>query len=351
MKKEKSCGCLIYRYKQGKREFLCIRQKNGNYIGFPKGHIETFESESETAIREVKEETNLDVYIFEDIKAKGSYVIHDEIYKEVVYFLATPYSFTQEKQIDEIDDLFWFPEYEVINQLTYSTDQKIFKEIMHQFYQRVEYQMDIKLVSYLHESILPIYSTFDDAHQIGHVLSVLKNSLELTSNMKKINLSLVYVIAFYHDIGLKFGRKNHHLTGATYLENDAIIKNFFNKEEVKLMKEAIEDHRASRQDKPRSLYGQIIAEADRDINPEKIITRTIQFGLNHYPNLSKDEHFNRTFLHLQEKYGNDGYLTLTLYLEKNVEGLKKLGELLNNEKLLKKIVSAKYEMLIKKNNH
>ena len=86
MKKEKSCGCIIYRYNLNKREFLCIRQRNGNHVGFPKGHVEINESEVQTAIREVKEETNLDVFVFDDIMAKNNYMLYQNIDKEVVYF-------------------------------------------------------------------------------------------------------------------------------------------------------------------------------------------------------------------------------------------------------------------------
>lgn len=343
MKKEKSCGCIIYKYNKNKRLFLLIHQKHGDYIGFPKGHVELDENEIETALREVKEETNLDVFILEDIKAKDNYEIDGKIDKEVVYFLATPTSFIASKQDQEITKLLWIEESEVKNHLSYQHGSNVFSNIIKQFQIHIEYQLDIKLVSYLYEIILPIYKKFDKAHQNNHVHQVLKTSLEIASNLKDIRLDLVYVIAFYHDIGNLYGRDQHHITGGKYLEDDQMIKEYFTKADIKIMKEAIEDHRASHEQEPRSIYGKIIAEADRDIIPEIIILRTVLFGLSHYPNISKEEHIKRSYDHLEEKYGRNGYLKLWLDSKKNVEGLKRLRELLDDELQIKQIIIKEYE--------
>jgi hypothetical protein len=81
------------------------------------------------------------------------------------------------------------------------------------------------------------------------------------------------------------------------------------------MKEAVEDHRASSDHEPRSLYGKIVAEADRDIDPDTTLRRTVQFGLDHYPSLTKEEQYSRFLAHLKEKYAPGGYLKL--YLDKS----------------------------------
>jgi uncharacterized protein len=351
VKKEKSCGCIIYKYKQNKRLFLLIHQKYGDYVGFPKGHAEINETHIQTALREVKEETNLDVFIFEDITAKDHYIIDKKIDKEVIYFLATPTSHETKKQDSEIIDLLWVEESEVINHLSYQHGKDVFKNIYKQFQSHIEYQLDIRLVNYLYETILPIYKQFDRAHQNGHVHQVLKTSLELASNIKDIRLDLVYVIAFYHDIGNLYGRDNHHIMGGKYLEDDEMIKKYFSKVDIKIMKEAIEDHRASHENEPRSIYGKIIAEADRDIIPEVIISRTVLFGLSHYPDITREEHIQRAYEHLIEKYGKNGYLKLWLDSKKNVEGLKTLRDLLEDEEQIRQIIIKDYEKYAKKSKN
>lgn len=349
MKKEKSCGCIIYRYNNKIREFLLVHQKNGDYIGFPKGHVEGKETEIETAYREVKEETNLDVFIFDEVKVKDHYIIDKNIDKEVIYFLATPLSLEMHKQASEIENLIWIKESLVSQSLTYKQSRQVYNDLINKFKQHVEYQMDIKFISYLYETILPIYKQFDKAHQYDHVHQVVKTSLEIAKHIKDIRLDMVYTIAFYHDIGNLYGRDRHHMTGAKYLEDDHMIKKYFTDDEIKIMKEAIEDHRASHENEPRSIYGKIIAEADRDIIPLVIISRTVLFGLSHYPNISKKEHMKRAYDHLVEKYGKKGYLKLWLDSKKNVEGLKTLRTLIENKEKTMKIIDKNYEIYKKKN--
>ncbi|MFA5470638.1 MAG: NUDIX domain-containing protein [Acholeplasmataceae bacterium] len=343
MKNEKSCGTIIYRYKENKRQFLLIHQRRGDFIGFPKGHMEVGESEYDTAIRETKEETNLDVFVFEDVKTTIRYIIHDDINKEVVFFLATALSDHPIIQEQEVIDMMWIDENEVFEKLTHQTSKDAFSSIIKQFSKSIEYQMDIHLINYLYTHILPIYKSLDQAHQNDHIHQVLKTSLEIAQNIDDIDLRYVYVIAFYHDIGNLFGRDDHHITGAKYLSDDQLLTNYFDEDEIKIMKEAVEDHRASNDEPPRSIYGKIIAEADREIIPEKIIKRTVQFGISHYPDLLIDEHIRRVLEHLHEKYGEKGYLKLWLDSKKNVEGLKNLRSLLKDEQKVIKIIRKYYK--------
>ncbi len=197
------------------------------------------------------------------------------------------------------------------------------------------------LKQYLEQHIINLYQQFDLAHQKNHVYKVIEQSLEIAKDYD-VNLDMVYVIACYHDIGMKFGRNDHHLTGGLFLYEDTFLKDWFNEEERLIMKEAIEDHRASREEPPRSIYGKLIAEADRDINPDTIILRTVQFGFKHYPDLSEDEHLQRAFDHIKEKYGPDGYLKLWLKTKKNQDGLNTIHTLLLNPDKLKAIIRGHY---------
>lgn len=94
------------------------------------------------------------------------------------------------------------------------------------------------------------------------------------------------------------------------------------------MGEAVEDHRASNSGKPRSDYGLIVAEADRFIDPETMIRRTIQYGLANYPHLDRGGHYQRTVGHLVNKYGPDGYLKIWIPWSDNAKRLERLHALL-----------------------
>lgn len=342
MKKEKSCGAVLYRYHEGKRQFLLIHQLHGDFIGFPKGHQENGESDIQTAARETYEETHIRSFLYEDIKTSIRYFIKDEVEKEVVLYLGIPLSNQLVKQDDEVKHAFWVNEKEVLKLLTHQNTRNAFIDLYQQLKKTVEYQLPIELVTYLYHEILEKYKSFDQAHQHDHVHQVLKTSLEITKKLEAIRQDLVYVIAFYHDIGNLYGRDQHHLTGAKYLADDLMIQKYFNQEEIKIMKEAIEDHRASHGTSPRSIYGKIIAEADRDVVPEVIIKRTVQFGLSHHPNLNKQEHIKRSLEHLEEKYGNNGYLKLWLDSRKNIEGLETIRKMLENKDELIKIIEKYY---------
>ena len=191
----------------------------------------------------------------------------------------------------------------------------------------------VEIKTYVKNSILPMYGKFDKAHQVDHANMVIEESLEIAKD-HSVNLEMVYVIAAYHDLGLQFGRQNHEKNSGKILEEDQELKKWFNSMQIEIMKAAVEDHRASSKIEPRSIYGMIVAEADRLIHYETILYRTIQFGLKNYPNYSKEEQFERTYQHLVEKYGVTGYLKLWLKSQKNLKGLKIIhNELENKDKV------------------
>ncbi len=206
--------------------------------------------------------------------------------------------------------------------------------------------MNQTLMAYLKDHIISAYEAFDLAHQPSHVYSIIENSMEIAKDFD-VDMDMVYVIACYHDIGMQYGRKDHHLTGGRFLYDDHELNLWFTEEQRTIMKEAIEDHRASSETPPRSIYGKIIAESDRDIEPMNIIERTVQFGFKHYPELSKNEHMNRAILHLEEKYGPNGYLKLWLKTKKNEAGLKEIHRMLEEPESLLKVIEAFYDDLKK----
>lgn len=183
-------------------------------------------------------------------------------------------------------------------------------------------------IRYVEERILPLYAAFDKAHRQDHARMVISQSLDLAAHFPDINIDMVYLVAAFHDLGLAYGRENHHRHSRSILEADGYISTHFTAEETTLMGEAVEDHRASGTMRPRNTYGLIVAEADRCIDATTIIRRTIQYGLAHYPELDRQSHYKRATQHLTEKYGPDGYLTVWLPWSTNAAKLKELRTLL-----------------------
>ena len=183
---------------------------------------------------------------------------------------------------------------------------------------------------YIETSILPRYKDFDPAHRTDHALQVIAESLKLAKHYD-VDERMVYTIAAYHDIGLCEGRERHHLVSGRMLRADERLHEWFTDEEIETMAQAVEDHRASLDHAPRSIYGRIVAEADRLIDPMTVLLRTVQYGLSRYPELDKEEHYQRYCEHLQEKYAEGGYLKLWIPESANASRLAELRALIADE--------------------
>ena len=189
----------------------------------------------------------------------------------------------------------------------------------------------LDLVEFIETQILPQYTQFDKAHNMEHVTRVIRSSLDL-ARKTGADLNMAYAIAAYHDLGLSGPRAIHHLTSGKILIADARLKRWFSADQLKMMKEAVEDHRASASRAPRSIYGKIVAEADRDIDPETVIRRTIQYGMSNYPQLGKEGHWQRFMQHMDEKYSVNGYIHLWIQGSENERKLNELRKLIAEPK-------------------
>ena len=200
----------------------------------------------------------------------------------------------------------------------------------------------ITLQAYIEAAILPLYKDFDPAHRTDHALQVITESLKLSKHYE-VDERMVYAIAAYHDIGLCEGRERHHLVSGRMLRADERLHEWFTDEEIETMAQAVEDHRASLDHAPRSIYGRIVAEADRLIDPMTVLLRTVQYGLSHYPELSKEQHYQRYCEHLQEKYAEGGYLKLWIPESENVAQLKALRGVISDEIQCKAVFEQMYK--------
>lgn len=200
-----------------------------------------------------------------------------------------------------------------------------------------------EIIVYVEREIIPRYASFDKAHQEGHVRMVIEQSLKLAEHTPSINSDMVYIIAAFHDLGLINGRENHHKDSRKILEADEFVKARFTRKQIVIMGRAVEDHRASNQKKPRNGYGLLVAEADRLIDPETIIRRTVQYGLANYPQLDRAGHYQRTIEHLNEKYGPKGYLKAWIPWSDNAKNLKKLHALLTDKPQIEDIFNRIFD--------
>jgi uncharacterized protein len=157
------------------------------------------------------------------------------------------------------------------------------------------------------------------------------------------DLNMTYTVAAYHDLGLSGPRAIHHLTSGKILAADVRLKRWFSAEQIRIMKEAVEDHRASASHTPRSLYGKIVAEADRDLEPMTVFRRTIQYGLSNYPEKSKEEQWKRFMEHMSDKYSEHGYIRLWMPHSPNESKLKEIRQLINSPAQLREIFNKLYE--------
>ena len=186
------------------------------------------------------------------------------------------------------------------------------------------------LIHYFEVHILPQYADFTDGHDRSHVDMVLRESLHL-ARAHGADTEMAYVIAAYHDLGIPQGRKEHHVNSAKLLKADETLRKWFTEEQIALMAEAVEDHRASAGHPPRTLYGCIIADADHYVVPEDIIRRTVLYGLQNYPEMRVEEHIARAKQHMEEKFCSGGYLRFWLDDPRSYDGLEKLRELVADE--------------------
>ena len=198
------------------------------------------------------------------------------------------------------------------------------------------------LHSYIEAEILPRYDAFDKAHRRPHVERVIRDALSLAAYYP-VDREMVYAAAAFHDTGLCEDRQTHHLVSGRIIREDPQLPRWFSAEQIETIAQAAEDHRASLEGAPRSLYGRIVAEADRQIEPETIIRRTVQFGFAHYPELGKEEHWRRTLDHLHEKYAEGGYLQLWIPESPNAGKLAELRRLIADETRLRELFEVFFQ--------
>ena len=206
----------------------------------------------------------------------------------------------------------------------------------------IDQRVSLDLMEFVETQILPRYNAFDKAHNLVHANRVISRSLELARKIGAA-MNMAYTIAAYHDLELEGPRAIHHLTSGKILTADARLKRWFTPQQLTVMKEAVEDHRASSSHAPRSIYGKIVAEADRDLEPEVVFRRTIEYGIEHYPEKSPEEHWERFMEHMQNKYSEHGYIKLWIPGSPNEQHQKTIQKLIQEPEKLRSIFDKLFQ--------
>ena len=195
--------------------------------------------------------------------------------------------------------------------------------------------VSLDLMEFVEKKIIPRYSHFDVAHNMSHVTSVIRRSLSIALHTTA-DINMVYVVAAYHDLGLTGPRAVHHTTGAKILSADQRLLKWFTPAQIEIMSQAVEDHRASASHAPRSIYGRIVAEADRDLRPETVFRRAVIYGIDNHPQMSVDEQWQRFRQHMHEKYSASGYIQLWIEGSENHRHLEELRKIISDDALLRR---------------
>lgn len=199
---------------------------------------------------------------------------------------------------------------------------------------------------FIEQEIVPRYDGFDAGHNRDHVQTVISQALSLAQYYPEVDRCMLLVAAAYHDLGLINGREHHHTDSARIVREDQRLHRWFNNDEINTIADAAEDHRASSDHEPRTIYGRIVAEADRIIDSETIVRRALQYGMKHEPDLDREGQYQRLMEHMREKYDYGGYLKLWIPQGENAQRLEEFRQTLADEKAFRQLFDTIYDHIL-----
>ena len=262
---------------------------------------------------EVNGLTNPLVYIFEEVKRCYPNLSLDEALYKTYENIKDEYN----KPFDVIRNMIL--EANNINELEYYTN---------------DVNKDLK--KHIEKDIFPEYKKNDGGHNIAHILEVIRRSFALNDTFKlNLNHNMMYAIASCHDWGKYVDHENHHLIAAYNFYNDEKMEDFFNDDERKIIKEAIEDHRSSKEEEPRSVYGKLISSADRNTRIEIVFIRSFFVAHERMPEEIIEDYLDYTIKRLSKKYDEENPENMFYEDETYKVFIKDMRELLKNEEEFK----------------
>lgn len=203
------------------------------------------------------------------------------------------------------------------------------------------------LYNYVINEVLKMYKLNGKAHNEEHIKIVLSRALEMLEKYKEINPNILFTAVAFHDIGDYIDRDNHEIVSAKIMMEDEKLDEFFNADEKEIIKQVIEDHRASKGKIPRSIYGKILASADKNVEVSGYFTRACAYGLEHYPDFTEEQQIDRVYEHAIEKFGKNGYAVNKYYVQddKYAKYLQELQDLIEDKDKFYEIAKKTYQEL------
>ena len=194
-----------------------------------------------------------------------------------------------------------------------------------------------ELIDYIKENIFPEYDKNDKGHGILHILEVIRRSFELKEslNLDYLDDDMIFAIASCHDNGKYIDHKTHEKIAADRFYNNKDFKKFFSEEQRKIIKEAIEDHRSSFEDVPRSDYGKLISSADRNSTIDIVFIRSFFVGQDRTPDLTMEEFLDFTLNRLRKRYSEEDSENMFFEDEIYAKFLADMRTLLKDDKAFK----------------
>ena len=207
-------------------------------------------------------------------------------------------------------------------------------------------EVNNELKQYIDEKILPEYELNDGGHNSEHVKYVLKRAFELADGYE-INNDVLYTCVCFHDVACHIDRDNHEVLSAQRAYEDDFLNGFFSIIEMKKIKEAIEDHRASLEYIPRNIYGKILSSADRKVEVKQYLIASISYGKKKNPEIDKNESIERSYQFAIKKFGKNGYAVNKSYVDdlKYKKFLENIKYLIDNKELFIELAELIYDKL------
>lgn len=215
--------------------------------------------------------------------------------------------------------------------------RKIFLELLG--IDEIEYytkDVDKNLIEYIKLNIFASYAVNDQAHGIVHIMEVIRRSFALNATFKlNLNKNMIYAIAAYHDLGKHENHEIHEKIAGAKFYSDENMKRFFTDEERLIIKEAIEDHRSSKEDNPRSVYGKLISSADRNTSIDMVFIRSFFVAQERMPEDNIEQYLDYTIKRLSKRYSEDNPENMFYEDQTYQEFLKDMRNILTHEEEFK----------------
>lgn len=201
-----------------------------------------------------------------------------------------------------------------------------------------------ELLDYINTEIRNKYKTFDKAHNLSHFKFVTENCVnygkELINRGENINLEIAYTVGAFHDIGIMKGREGHAKSSGEIVRKDKKLRNFFDKDTIEMIAQAVEDHSSHLDYTPRSIYGKIVADADRNNSLYLVFSRPVKYGLRNESQYCREEQINRVYAFVQNKFGRNGYVRYWLDIPQTTKEQNMVWSLLDNEQVCKGYIAG-----------